>query len=88
MNIKDFFDSVFAEIDSFANKPLSYINERFTQLACKSAVKAGNVLSKQEISILLDRFAQNGHVLLCPHGRPIVLQLSRNEIEKMFKRKL
>lgn len=88
MNIKDFFDSVFAEIDSFANKPLSYINERFTQLACKSAVKAGNVLSKQEISILLDRFAQNGHVLLCPHGRPIMLQLSRNEIEKMFKRKL
>ena len=88
MNIKDFFDSVFAEIDSFANKPLSYINERFTQLACKSAVKAGNVLSKQEISILLDRFAQNGHVLLCPHGRPILLQLSRNEIEKMFKRKL
>ena len=88
MNIKDFFDSVFAEIDSFANKPLSYINERFTQLACKSAVKAGNVLSKQEISILLDRFAQNGHVLLCPHGRPIVLQLSRNKIKKMFKRKL
>ena len=88
MNIKDFFDSVFAEIDSFANKPLSYINERFTQLACKSAVKAGNVLSKQEISILLDRFSKNGHVLLCPHGRPIVLQLSRNEIEKMFKRKL
>ena len=88
MNIKDFFDSVFAEIDSFANKPLSYINERFTQLACKSAVKAGNVLSKQEISILLDRFAQNGHVLLCPHDRPIVLQLSKKKKKKMFKRKL
>lgn len=88
MNIHEFFDNVFAEIDSFANKPLSYINERFTQLACKSAVKAGNVLSKQEINILLNQFASNGHVLLCPHGRPIVLQLSRNEIEKMFKRKL
>ena len=88
MNIKEFFDNVFAEIDSFANKPLSYINERFTQLACKSAVKAGNVLSESEINILLNGFAENDHVLLCPHGRPIVMQLSRNEIEKMFKRKL
>lgn len=88
MNIKEFFDNVFAEIDSFANKPLSYINERFTQLACKSAVKAGNVLSESEINILLNRFAENDHILLCPHGRPIVMQLSRNEIEKMFKRKL
>lgn len=88
MNIKEFFDNVFVEIDSFANKPLSYINERFTQLACKSAVKAGNVLSESEINILLNRFAENDHVLLCPHGRPIVMQLSRNEIEKMFKRKL
>lgn len=88
MNVKEFFDSVLSELDTFVSKPLSYINERFTQLACKSAVKAGNTLSENEINILLNQFAQENHVLLCPHGRPIILELSKNEIEKMFKRKL
>lgn len=88
MNVKEFFDSVLSELDTFVSKPLSYINERFTQLACKSAVKAGNTLSENEIDILLNQFMQGNHVLLCPHGRPIILELSKNEIEKMFKRKL
>lgn len=88
MNVKEFFDSVLSELDTFISKPFSYINERFTQLACKSAVKAGNTLSENEINILLNQFIQGNHVLLCPHGRPIILQLTKNEIEKMFKRKL
>ena len=63
-----------------------YINERFTQLACKSAVKAGNTLSENEINILLNQFMQGNHVLLCPHGRPIVIMFERSQLEKMFKR--
>lgn len=86
MNVKEFFDSVLSEMEMFKNKELSYINERFTQLACKSAVKAGNNLSRGEIDILLKNFQDAKTPLLCPHGRPIVLKFNKTEIEKLFRR--
>ena len=86
MNVKEFFDSVLSEMEMFKNKELSYINERFTQLACKSAVKAGNNLSREEIDILLKNFQDAKTPLLCPHGRPIVLKFNKTEIEKLFRR--
>ncbi|MBO4412921.1 MAG: DNA mismatch repair endonuclease MutL [Clostridia bacterium] len=86
MDVKEFFDSVLAEMEMFKNKPLSYINERFTQLACKSAVKAGNNLSRDEIDVLLKNFQNTKTPLLCPHGRPIVLKFNKTEIEKLFRR--
>ena len=88
MNIKEFFDSVLGNIETFINKPISFINEKFTQLACKSAIKAGNRISEEEINILIKRFLQENNTLLCPHGRPIIIQISKSEIEKMFRRKL
>ena len=88
INIKEFFDNVLTNMETFVNKPLSYINERFTQLACKSAIKAGNRISEDEINILLKRFLKENNTLLCPHGRPIIIELSKSEIEKMFRRKL
>ena len=86
MDVKEFIGSVLSEIEMFKNRPLSYINERFTQLACKSAVKAGNNLSKDEIDVLLKRFSDISHPLLCPHGRPIVIKINKTEIEKLFRR--
>lgn len=58
------------------------------QSACKHAVKAGNVLDKAEIEFLLNEFTQKGIPLTCPHGRPIMVQTTRRELEKMFKRVL
>lgn len=86
MNIEGFFSDVLSDIDSYINKPISYINEKFTQKACKAAIKAGDTLSEQEIEALIKKFTEENHVLLCPHGRPIVIEISKSEIEKMFKR--
>lgn len=57
------------------------------QSACKHAIKGNETLSRPEIQALLAQFGQLG-VLHCPHGRPIVVRMSRMELEKMFKRVL
>lgn len=62
------------------------IKDYFAKCACKAAVKAGKRLSDIEINFLLSEIIKNKTTLLCPHGRPICLKLTKNEIEKMFKR--
>lgn len=62
------------------------IKDYFAKCACKAAVKAGKKLSEMEIKFLLDEIIKNKTILLCPHGRPICLKLTKTEIEKMFKR--
>lgn len=60
--------------------------ERIIQAACKHAVKAGEALTKEEIIELLNAFANEGIPMTCPHGRPVMIRLTKREIEKMFKR--
>ncbi|MDD4110995.1 MAG: DNA mismatch repair endonuclease MutL [Clostridia bacterium] len=86
INLKNFFDSILKDINSLMKKPIAFINETFTRKACRAAVKGGDKLSENEIAILLDGFVKNNNVLLCPHGRPIVVKFSRTDIEKWFKR--
>ncbi len=54
--------------------------------ACKMAVKAGDVLSHAEMTHLLQELADTENPYLCPHGRPVVLVLSIEELERRFKR--
>ena len=56
------------------------------QMACKSAVKAGDRLTESEISALIADMLKTGAPPTCPHGRPVAKVLSKREIEKMFKR--
>ncbi len=60
--------------------------EAIIQAACKHAVKAGDPLDKAEILDLISVFAGEGLPMTCPHGRPVMIQLSRKELEKLFKR--
>ncbi len=62
------------------------IKDTLMQMACKSAIKGGDDLSKQEIDLLLHEMSEKGMVLFCPHGRPVVVRVTKNEIEKWFKR--
>ena len=56
------------------------------QMACKSAVKAGDSLSDSEIAALIDDMQSTGAPPTCPHGRPVVKTLTKRDLEKMFKR--
>ncbi len=55
-------------------------------MACKAAVKGHDVLSVREAEALIHQLLQLEHPFTCPHGRPTIVELTRYEMEKMFKR--
>ncbi|HHY82807.1 MAG TPA: DNA mismatch repair endonuclease MutL [Clostridiales bacterium] len=60
--------------------------EDIIKMSCKKAVKAHDKLSQQEVRSLLQDLGQRKVPLTCPHGRPILVSLSKYELEKKFKR--
>lgn len=56
------------------------------KIACKHAVKARDPLSDREILSLLNDIQDKKIPLTCPHGRPIVVTITKYELEKKFKR--
>lgn len=57
-------------------------------VACRAALKAGDVINNEEIAELLNKYFEAEEPYSCPHGRPPILKISFDEIEKMFKRKV
>ncbi len=58
----------------------------YSQIACKSSIKAGIVSSHAEIECLVKRLIKSG-VSNCPHGRPIYFTVTKNQVYKKFLRK-
>lgn len=54
--------------------------------SCKSAVKANDTLTMEEIKHLLDQLSSTKNPFSCPHGRPTLRKLSLQDIERLFKR--
>ncbi len=85
INLDEFFGDIMQDF-SFRRVTIpNIINEKLMQKACKSAVKAGMQLSNLEVNSLM-RLLNNDINLKCPHGRPIAIKITRNEIDKWFKR--
>lgn len=61
---------------------------RIASAACKAAVKGGNKISFTEANSLIDRLLKLDNPYNCPHGRPTIIQMSKSELEKKFKRLL
>ena len=55
-------------------------------MACHAAVKANDPLTREKMQYLLDELRRTSHSTVCPHGRPVVLRLTRREIERTFER--
>ena len=62
------------------------IKDNLMQMACKSAVKGGDDLTKNEVEKLLLQMSKKDTILFCPHGRPVVVRITKVEVEKWFKR--
>ncbi len=58
----------------------------YHSVACRAAVKAGNINSPQELGAFAKRVLSDKNVMYCPHGRPVAIELTRREIEKQFGR--
>ena len=60
--------------------------EKFASMACRAAIKANDKIYDIEIDSLLNQMEECKNPFTCPHGRPIIVEISKKEIEKMFKR--
>ena len=55
-------------------------------VACKAAIKGGNITTKTELEALAKKILADNDVMYCPHGRPVAFQLTKKELEKQFGR--
>lgn len=87
INLKEFFDSIFKDLTIFKNyKQSDLITDKLMQHSCKCAVRAGKILSAGEVNSLITQMKEEKMQLQCPHGRPVVVELKKTDIEKWFKR--
>ena len=64
----------------------SYKEALAASYACKAAVKAGDIMTNSEMMVLVNRLFSTEHPYYCPHGRPIIIQLSLDELDRRFER--
>ena len=62
------------------------IDDALITLACKSAVKAGDTLDMKEMTNLIKELSQAKLPFNCPHSRPIIVEMGRDELERRFHR--
>ncbi|PNZ69862.1 DNA mismatch repair endonuclease MutL [Staphylococcus croceilyticus] len=55
-------------------------------MSCKKSIKANHYLKKHEMADLIDQLREAEDPFTCPHGRPIIINFSNYELEKLFKR--
>jgi DNA mismatch repair protein MutL len=74
-----------AEVDK-SNKLRQHLEERLATIACHSVIRANRKLAMSEMRALLNQLDEIDFATQCPHGRPVLLEFSRDDLEKMFKR--
>jgi DNA mismatch repair protein MutL len=86
-------DAVYGVLDTLAQGDLFDREDFMAHLlrlaveACRGAVKAGDRLSAEERRGLLEGFRDLRPPYTCPHGRPIITELTQDQMEKSFRRK-
>jgi len=55
-------------------------------MACHAAVKANDPLTPEKMTHILEELRRTAYSTVCPHGRPVMLRLTRREVEKNFQR--
>ena len=63
----------------------SFVEYIASTYACKAAIKAGDKLSVDECKELVDQLFSTEHPYYCPHGRPIIVNLTIDDLDKRFE---
>ena len=58
----------------------------YHSMACRAAVKAGNFTSSYEAEKFVESLLKRDDIRYCPHGRPVMIEMTKKELEKQFKR--
>ena len=81
------FLEILDEINTVARTAKQEVEDKFiATIACKAAVKAHMALAKEEVEALLSKLLKLYNPFTCPHGRPTVIKMSKQDIEKKFAR--
>ena len=72
-------DNKIKDVDSASHRALTF-------LSCRSSIKANDKLDPIEISNLIAKLEETDIQYTCPHGRPVKIEFTFNELEKLFKR--
>ena len=62
------------------------VSDKLASMACKAAVKGNTRLSGEEAKKLIDELLTLENPYHCPHGRPTIISMTKQEVEKKFKR--
>ena len=87
MDISQFLGNLIGNVinkNSIGKADILYGN--LAQWACKAAIKGGMDIPQCEIDRLISEMLTDGRVLVCPHGRPIIIKIGKSDVEKAFKR--
>lgn len=85
--IKGFFGELADSLTEYRSMPTEQKRrDVLVKLACRKAVKAGDLLTVESIEALIDEMLKTGAPPTCPHGRPLVVRLDKAELDKRFRR--
>lgn len=81
---------LFLDIIDTINLDITYNYEtkldKIIKMACTKAIKSGDNMNNIEIQSLINQLSETKNPYTCPHGRPTIVEISRRDIEKEFKR--
>jgi len=87
-NVNEYIDEIIEQLlSSNGRVKLGDLRlKAISTLACKASLKANQVLSMQEMQVLVDNLFACNNPFTCPHGRPTLIVYGDEELNKMFKR--
>ena len=88
LDTKELFLETLDEINTVARTAKQEIEEKFiATIACKAAVKANMVLTREEVDDLINQLLLLPNPFTCPHGRPTTIRMTRSDLERKFSRR-
>ena len=82
---------IFLEFAEYLSNNLSGLTEdifarRLATMGCKAAVKGNQELSVSEVEELMEKLLKLDNPYTCPHGRPTIIRMTKEELDKKFRR--
>lgn len=88
IDLRDSIENIFRNIllNIRENKNLDIRENILISMSCRGAIKANEKLSYEEMTKIIGELHEIGEYT-CPHGRPIIVKITYDDLEKLFKRK-
>lgn len=83
---RELFLELLDSLESIGGKDSTLVMEKIASMSCKAAVKGSQRLSTAEAKALIEELLRLENPYNCPHGRPTIISMTKQEIEKKFKR--